>query len=150
MLFRGHDTSYRRPTSRSFIRRIYFRLNSLGSRFHGGLSTGEIPDNMRIMQLGLENMAVIGQELAIRWTDGTESYFQLEFLRRNCPCALCAGEKDILGNVYRGQSKLTSNSFRLKRCTKVGGYGIQPEWMDGHGSGIYSFSYLRSLNSKLS
>jgi DUF971 family protein len=102
------------------------------------------------MQLGLESMAVIGQELAIRWTDGTESYFQLELLRRNCPCALCAGEKDILGNVHRGESKLISNSFRLKRCTKVGGYGIQPEWMDGHGSGIFSFSYLRSLNSRLS
>jgi len=101
------------------------------------------------MQLRLENMAVIGQELAIRWTDGVESYLPLEFLRRNCPCALCAGEKDILGNVYRSESKLTPRSFQLKRCTSVGGYGIQPEWMDGHDSGIFSFSYLRSLQPDL-
>ena len=101
------------------------------------------------MQLRLENMAVIGQELAIRWTDGVESYLPLEFLRLNCPCALCAGEKDILGNVYRSESKLTPRSFQLKRCTSVGGYGIQPEWMDGHDSGIFSFSYLRSLQPDL-
>jgi DUF971 family protein len=101
------------------------------------------------MQLRLENMAVIGQELAIRWTDGVESYLPLEFLRRNCPCALCAGEQDILGNVYRGESKLTPKSFQLKRCTNVGGYGIKPEWMDGHDSGIFSFSYLRSLEPNL-
>jgi DUF971 family protein len=37
----------------------------------------------------------------------------------------------------------------LKRCTIVGGYGLQPEWMDGHASGIYSFSYLRSLDPNL-
>jgi DUF971 family protein len=98
------------------------------------------------MQQGLENMTVIGNELALRWTDGTESYLPLDFLRKRCPCALCSGEKDLLGNVYRGEAKLGPESFRLKRCTIVGGYGVQPEWMDGHASGIYSFSYLRSLD----
>jgi DUF971 family protein len=98
------------------------------------------------VQLGLENMTVIGNELALRWKDGIESYFPLEFLRKRCPCAVCAGEKDILGNVYGGQVKLGPESLRLKRCTAVGGYAIQPEWMDGHSSGIYSFSYLRSLD----
>jgi DUF971 family protein len=101
---------------------------------------------LKPMQLGLENMTVIGNELALRWTDGTESYMPLEFLRKRCPCALCAGEKDILGNVYKGTVKLGPTSFQLKRCTVIGGYAIQPEWMDAHGSGIYSFSYLRSLD----
>jgi DUF971 family protein len=99
------------------------------------------------MQLGLENMTVIGNELALRWNDGTESYFLLEFLRKRCPCAVCAGEKDILGNVHGGrQVQLRPESLRLKRCAAVGGYAIQPEWMDGHSSGIYSFAYLRSLD----
>jgi DUF971 family protein len=98
------------------------------------------------MQFGLENMTVIGNELALRWTDGIESYLTLEFLRKRCPCALCAGEQDILGNVYKGEVKLGPASFQLKRCAAVGGYGIQPEWADGHSSGIYSFSYLRSLD----
>jgi len=101
------------------------------------------------MQQGLEHMAGIGNELALRWTDGTENYFPLDFLRKRCPCALCSGEKDLLGNVYKGELKLDSESFQLKRCTIVGGYGLQPEWMDGHASGIYSFSYLRSLDPNL-
>jgi DUF971 family protein len=101
------------------------------------------------MQLGLENMTVIGNELALRWTDGIESYLPLEFLRKRCPCALCAGEKDILGNVYKGEAKLGPTSFQLKRCAAVGGYAIQPEWMDGHSSGIYSFSYIRSLDPNI-
>ena len=98
------------------------------------------------MQPGLENMVVIGNELALRWADGIETYLPLDFLRKVCPCALCAGEKDILGNVYKGEAKLGPESVQLKRCTIVGGYGIKPEWMDGHDSGIYSFSYLRSLD----
>jgi DUF971 family protein len=98
------------------------------------------------MQVSLEDMAVIGGELALRWSDGIETYLGLELLRRRCPCAECAGEKDLLGNVFKGDRRLGPQSFQLKRCTVVGSYGIQPEWMDGHGSGIYTFSYLRSLN----
>jgi DUF971 family protein len=101
---------------------------------------------IEFMQPGLENMTAIGDELALRWTDGLESYFPFEFLRKRCPCALCAGETDLLGNVYKGRSDLAPASFKLKRCSVVGGYGIQPEWSDGHSSGIYSFSYLRSLD----
>ena len=127
MLFRGQDTSSEAACLPSKPRLIFV-----------------------LMQLGVENMAVIGQELAIRWADGAESYYPLEFLRRNCPCALCAGEKDIFGNVYRGEAKLTPKSFQLKSCASVGGYGIQPAWGDGHGSGIFSFSYLRSLDRNLS
>jgi DUF971 family protein len=98
------------------------------------------------MQVSLEDMTVIGGELALRWSDGVETYVSLELLRRRCPCAQCAGEKDLFGNVFKGDCGLGPQSFQLKRCTVVGGYGIQPEWMDGHGSGIYTFSYLRTLN----
>ena len=101
------------------------------------------------MALGLENMTVIGNELALQWSDGIESYFPLEYLRRHCPCAVCVGETDLLGNVYRGKSELTPASFVLKRCGQIGGYAIQPEWGDGHQSGIYSFTYLRALNPEI-
>jgi DUF971 family protein len=100
------------------------------------------------MQLSLADMAVIGSELALRWSDGAETYIPLELFRRRCPCAQCAGETDVLGNVYKGGDEgFTPASFQLKRCAVVGGYGIQPEWMDGHGYGIYSFTYLRSMGS---
>ena len=88
----------------------------------------------------------IGDELAIRWDDGTESFVVLEKLRRACPCASCHGEVDILGNLYKSPDKpLPATAFELVRFTPVGGYAIQPVWRDGHNSGIFSFDYLRRL-----
>jgi DUF971 family protein len=102
-----------------------------------------------MMTLTLENMIVIGDELALRWSDGVESYFPLVFLRQHCPCAVCAGESDLLGNMVKGEVTLIPASYQLRKCTQVGGYAIQPEWSDGHHSGIYSFSYLRSLRPEI-
>jgi DUF971 family protein len=98
------------------------------------------------MRLAIENLAVVGNEIAIRWNDGHETYIDLEQLRRRCPCALCAGEKDLLGEVPRSDLPLTGTSFQLVKCAVVGGYAIQPEWADRHNSGIYSFDYLRSID----
>ena len=98
------------------------------------------------MRLAIENLAVVGEEMAIRWNDGHETYIGLELLRRRCPCAHCAGEKDLLGGVYRSDLPLIETSFQLVKCAVVGGYAIQPEWADRHNSGIYSFDYLRSID----
>lgn len=88
----------------------------------------------------------IGTELAIRWEDGSESFISLEKLRRCCPCASCAGEVDILGNLYKGPDKpLPAAAFALARFSPVGGYAIQPTWQDGHNSGLYSFEYLQRV-----
>jgi DUF971 family protein len=88
----------------------------------------------------------IGNEVAVKWEDGTESYLGLEELRRHCPCASCKGETDIMGNVYKAQPKpLPPQAFQLVRLGRVGGYAIQPQWADGHSSGIYSFEYLRKI-----
>jgi len=98
-------------------------------------------------RLALESFAIIGEELAIRWKDGVETYIRLEDLRRHCPCAVCAGEKDLLGHQYGGSPTLVPDSFVLKSCAPIGGYAIQPVWADGHSSGIYSYEYLRSWDS---
>ena len=88
----------------------------------------------------------IGNELAIRWEDGNESFILLEKLRRCCPCAACHGEMDILGNVYKAPDKpLSPTAFSLVRVAAVGGYAIQPVWGDGHNSGIFSFDYLHKV-----
>ena len=86
----------------------------------------------------------IGNELAVRWDDGNESYIPLERLRRACPCAGCKGEMDIMGNVYKNPDKpLSPAAFELVKIRSVGGYAIQPVWADGHDSGIFSFDYLK-------
>lgn len=88
----------------------------------------------------------IGEELAIRWSDGSEGFLRLDHLRRCCPCAACQGEVDVMGRVHRLPSApLSQLSSQLKRLDWVGGYALQPTWGDGHSSGLYSFDYLARL-----
>ena len=99
------------------------------------------------MALELKNVQLIGNELAIRWADGDESYFPLERLRRACPCASCGGEPDVLGNIARPDVTYTGRSFELTGWQLIGGYALQPMWADGHSTGLYSFQYLRRLSA---
>jgi DUF971 family protein len=99
------------------------------------------------MQLALKNVQLIGEELALQWNDGDESYFPLERLRRACPCATCGGEPDVLGNIARPDVTYTDKSFELTGWQLIGGYALQPRWADGHSTGLYSFQYLRRLSA---
>ena len=92
------------------------------------------------------DIQVIGDELAVKWADGGESFIPLEQLRRCCPCAGCKGETDILGNVYKNPAaELSQSAFQLNQIISVGGYAIQLVWADGHNTGIYSFDYLKRI-----
>ncbi len=97
------------------------------------------------MPLELTNVQLIGNEVAIQWGDGVESYLPLERLRRACPCATCGGEPDVLGNISRPGVIYASSSFELAGWQMIGGYALQPRWGDGHSTGLYSFQYLRRL-----
>ena len=91
------------------------------------------------------NIAAIGDEIAIAWNDGKESYIALPLLRRSCPCAACCGEPDALGVVIRPEVHHTPASFELRGWQNIGGYALQPAWGDGHSTGLYTFPYLRKL-----
>jgi DUF971 family protein len=91
------------------------------------------------------NIQAIGSELAIAWSDGTETFLPLEALRRACPCAACGGEPDVMGRVVRPEVHYAPESFTLKGFAVVGGYALQPSWADGHGTGLYTFPYLQRL-----
>jgi len=91
-------------------------------------------------------LQTIGDELALKWDDGSESFIKLERLRRACPCAGCKGEQDIFGNLYQNPDQpLTAKSAQLTRLAWVGGYAVQPVWADGHNSGLFTFDYLKRL-----
>ena len=99
-----------------------------------------------LCSMRLQDIQSIGDELAMKWEDGTESYIKFEKLRRHCPCAGCKGETDIMGNLYKNPDKpLPPTAFLLRGWTLVGGYGIQPVWGDGHSTGIFSFEYLQRV-----
>jgi DUF971 family protein len=97
------------------------------------------------MPQSLANAAVIANELALAFADGTELYLALPLLRRACPCAACQGEPDALGRVVRPVVEHGPKAFELVKFEVVGGYAIQLHWGDGHAYGIYTFPYLRRL-----
>ena len=97
------------------------------------------------MSLMLENAVVIGNELALSFSDGQEAYLELGMLRRACPCAVCQGEPDALGRVVRPRVEHGPGAFALRKFETVGGYALQIFWGDGHSTGIYGYSYLRKL-----
>jgi DUF971 family protein len=93
-----------------------------------------------------KTVMVVGSELAIVWSDGREDYLNLERLRRACPCAMCKGEPDLFGKVYKGPERpLTPLSIQVAAHRPVGSYAWQIDWADGHNDGIYSFETLRRL-----
>ena len=95
--------------------------------------------------LAIQNIVVVGNELAIAWADGKESYLGFEQLRRACPCASCQGEPDATGRVVKPKVTYNERSFILDRYEQIGGYALQIRFADGHGTGIYSYDYLRGL-----
>jgi DUF971 family protein len=97
-------------------------------------------------QLLPARVEIIGQELAMAWNDGGESFIALEKLRRACPCAACGGEPDVMGRVDRPHVSYGPHSFELRDFRLVGGYALQPVWNDGHETGLYTFRQLRSLD----
>ena len=92
------------------------------------------------------DISPIGEDLAIKWEDGSESFIPLRKLRQACPCAACKGEIDIMGNLYKNEEKpLPPRAYQLVRVSHIGGYAVQPTWGDGHGSGIFPFDFLKRL-----
>ena len=90
---------------------------------------------------------LVGEFLALKWDDESESFVGLEKLRRACPCAHCAGETDLTGGVHRPASKapLTEQSFAVLSLSRIGSYALSVHWGDGHQTGIYSWPQLVEL-----
>ena len=97
------------------------------------------------MSLALSHAAIIGNELALSFSDGAEIYLELPLLRRACPCAACQGGPDALGRVVRPNVEHGPKAFDLVKYAVVGGYALQLHWADGHAYGIYSYPYLLRL-----
>ena len=97
-----------------------------------------------------KTIQAIGNEIAIIWADGAESYYPMETLRKLSPSAENVGERDLLGNLIGGGDGptefpgVTVNSWEI-----VGGYAVQFRFSDGHNTGLYSYQYLREIGDRL-
>ena len=108
------------------------------------------------------------EKLEVDWRDGHRCAYPITYLRSMCPCASCralreghesghppaiqavppggasppAPPKKMSLNILPGNyaQPLTAVSAEL-----VGNYALRIDWSDQHGSGIYSFQYLREI-----
>lgn len=78
--------------------------------------------------------------LGIRWKDAHESQFAARFLRIQCPCAQCVDEWTSERKV---NEELVAADIHPLKLSSVGRYGVRIDWSDGHGTGIYTFKWLR-------
>lgn len=93
------------------------------------------------------NIDIIGNEIAISWEDGTESFINMEKLRAASPSAENTGERDLLGVQYGGTDQKKFPGVTVKGWNMIGGYAVQFDFSDGHGTGIYPYDFLRSLGA---
>ncbi|MBI4376790.1 MAG: DUF971 domain-containing protein [Elusimicrobia bacterium] len=80
--------------------------------------------------------------LKIVWEDDHISLYSFQYLRQNCPCALCQDE--WTGEKLVDPEQIPANTTSA-RAELVGNYAISFSFSDGHGTGIYSFEHLRKL-----
>jgi DUF971 family protein len=88
--------------------------------------------------------------LIIPWDDGHISEYPWAGLREACPCVECRGGHENMGaapdpGVFDVIPLTRAKSHELTRVLPVGNYAIQPEWSDGHHTGLYTWAYLRAL-----
>ena len=93
----------------------------------------------------MKSINLFRSELALLWEDGSETIVQYKDLRKLCPCAFCSGEKDVFGNQYGGEKIKENKEVIVVAFERVGLYGLQFFFSDGHKDGIYTFQLLKGL-----
>lgn len=83
-------------------------------------------------------------EIAIKWSDDTETRYGAAQLRRACPCAGCKDE--WTGDKILKDSDVP-DSISFKHISIVGRYALNFHFSDGHDTGIFSFAFLRELSN---
>ncbi len=107
------------------------------------------------------------EKLEIDWEDGRRSVYPIVYLRSMCPCAQCKMTREARADAGAGAGAGTAagepgekkKSLRLSvlpgnyaapltasGAERVGNYALRIDWSDEHGSGIYSFQYLREIS----
>jgi DUF971 family protein len=80
--------------------------------------------------------------MEIAWSDGHTSRLSFELLRVECPCAECKGHTPDQAQEITGKEDID-----LVDIQPVGNYAVQLHFSDGHGTGIYTWEYLRRLDA---
>mgnify|MGYP006437183831 FL=1 len=103
-----------------------------------------------------QNIELSDTALTVVWGDGGRNDYDLETLRRRCPCAGCGelrgephGPELVAGNsLPMLTSEAAAATSEARGFDPVGRYGIRLTWADGHDTGIYTFEFLRKLRAE--
>ena len=80
------------------------------------------------------------RRLRLTWNDGQVGEYPYDYLRGYCPCAVCQGHVATEVTYHPPAAPVEIVSIE-----PVGHYGISIAFSDGHGTGIYRWSFLREI-----
>jgi DUF971 family protein len=94
-----------------------------------------MPDPKQIIEESESTVRIV-------WSDEREDVLTAAVLRRSCPCASCINE-------WTGEKMLRDESvaddMRFGSISLVGRYAVNFVFSDGHSTGLFTFTTLRSL-----
>ena len=99
------------------------------------------------MKSAPSQIEIVGNTLSIIWPDGKESFIDAPKLWSQSPSAENKGEADIFGNISGGQPANEHKNVLINKFVNIGNYAVRIYFSDGHSTGIYSWDYLKELDS---
>lgn len=87
--------------------------------------------------------------LDVTWDDGATSHYPISHLRRWSPCAEARKLRETLSTnplAVMPSGGSTAESLEATTIERVGAYAIRIVFNDGHRTGLYSWSWLRSID----
>ena len=88
--------------------------------------------------------------LTVEWEDGTTSFYSITYLRRMSPSADMKMLRDEIRKnpltIVNPRGEATGGAVVASGAEMIGNYAIRIEFSDGHGTGIFSWSYLREID----
>jgi DUF971 family protein len=96
--------------------------------------------------------------LTIEWADGTASYYSILYLRKMSPSADARQQREEQAknplavlpqktvNAMNAAAGGSSGGLVALSAEIVGNYALKIAFSDGHSTGLYSWSYLRSID----
>lgn len=81
------------------------------------------------------------EAVTLTFADGYVARFDLETLRKSCPCATCRALRDGGGVAWPLPN--SPQPLKVEDARLHGAWGLAITWNDGHATGIFPFESLR-------
>jgi DUF971 family protein len=89
------------------------------------------------------------ERLEIDFADGRKCVYPVALLRSMCPCAACKQQREEQARRPKTSLNILPGNYAgaitVVHAELVGNYALRIDWSDDHGTGIYSFQYLRDI-----